>query len=60
MTKRILPGNNKFLSTYREAENLFRKLGMGMEKIDACLNDCILYYKENIYLDECPTGVVSR
>jgi hypothetical protein len=39
-------------STY-EAKKYLRDLGLGYEKISACRNDCILFWKENEKLDTC-------
>ncbi|XP_071714474.1 uncharacterized protein [Rutidosis leptorrhynchoides] len=42
-----------------EVRKLIRELGLGYEKIDACLNDCMLYWKQNkdkIICDVCQTS----
>ncbi|XP_071687844.1 uncharacterized protein [Rutidosis leptorrhynchoides] len=42
-----------------EVRNLIRELGLGFEKIDACPNDCMLYWKQNkdkIICDACQTS----
>ncbi|XP_027174679.1 uncharacterized protein LOC113774329 [Coffea eugenioides] len=41
-------------SSYYDAKNLIRELGLKCEKIHACENDCALYWKENESLDHCP------
>ena len=53
LTKVLLKGNLVPMSTY-EAKKILRDLGMSYEHIDACINDCALFWKENKNLDKCP------
>ncbi|GFZ06764.1 DEAD-box protein abstrakt [Actinidia rufa] len=46
-------------STY-EARKILFDLGLSYELIDACINDCVLFWKENAMLDKCPRCNVSR
>lgn len=46
--------------SYYEAKKLIKDLGLDFQKIDACQNDCILYWKEYENLNECPTCGLSR
>ena len=32
---------------------MVKKLGLGYQKIDACPNDCMLYFKENEKMTQC-------
>ncbi|KAG6423407.1 hypothetical protein SASPL_113802 [Salvia splendens] len=41
--------------SYYEADNLMKKLGLGYEKIDACPNDCTLYWGVNENKTSCDT-----
>ncbi|XP_027120615.1 uncharacterized protein [Coffea arabica] len=41
-------------SSYYEAKNFIRELGLKCEKIHACENDCALFWNENKGLDHCP------
>ncbi|XP_041994040.1 uncharacterized protein LOC121744538 isoform X1 [Salvia splendens] len=41
--------------SYYEAEKLMKELGLGYEKIDACPNDCTLYWGENERKTSCDT-----
>ncbi|KAF5471704.1 hypothetical protein F2P56_008477 [Juglans regia] len=41
--------------SYEESRSMERSLGFNYHKIHACPNDCILFWKENAYLNECPT-----
>ena len=53
LTKVLPKGNLVPRSTY-EAKKILRDLGMSYEYIDACKNDCALFWKENENLDKCP------
>ncbi|XP_042951411.1 uncharacterized protein LOC122287225 [Carya illinoinensis] len=46
--------------SYEQSKSLERGLGMNYHKIHACPNDCILFWKENANLNECPTCKASR
>ena len=37
----------KLVSTFYASKKLGQGLGMRYEKIDACYNDCMLFYKGN-------------
>ncbi|KAF5442108.1 hypothetical protein F2P56_036942 [Juglans regia] len=41
--------------SYEESRSMERSLGFNYHKIHACPNDCILFWKENADLNECPT-----
>ena len=51
---KLLPEGNLVPKSTYEAKKMLRDLGMSYEHIDACKNDCILYWKENEGLDKCP------
>ncbi|XP_042983672.1 uncharacterized protein LOC122313038 isoform X1 [Carya illinoinensis] len=46
--------------SYEESKSLERGLGFNYHKIHACPNDCILFWKENASLNECPVCKASR
>jgi hypothetical protein len=46
-------------STYRE-KKLICPLSLGVDKIHACPNHCILYHKEHEFKTKCPVCGVSR
>lgn len=46
--------------SYEESRSLERGLGFKYHKIHACPNDCILFWKENATLNECPVCKASR
>ncbi|XP_030946005.1 uncharacterized protein LOC115970519 [Quercus lobata] len=56
----ILPSDAKLPKDHYEAKKIVRDLGLGYEKIHACPNDCMLFWKENVNLDACPCCEESR
>ncbi|XP_028063808.1 uncharacterized protein LOC114267026 [Camellia sinensis] len=59
LSKLLLKENLVPKSTY-EAKKILRDLGLSYELIHACINDCVLVWKENATLDKCPTCKTSR
>ena len=43
-----------------EAKKIVQDLGLGYEKIHACPNDCMLFWKQNVNLEACPCCKASR
>jgi len=58
--KKMLPEDHELPKNYYETKKMMRKLGMAEEKIDACVNNCIIYYGEHANLTECPECHHSR
>jgi hypothetical protein len=58
--KKILSNPNELPTTTYEAKKIICPLGLQIEKIHACPNDCILYRGVHENLDECPVCHVSR
>lgn len=58
--RRLLPEGNLVPKSTHEAKKILRDLGLSYELIDACINDCVLFWKENANLDKCPKCTVSR
>ncbi|XP_050258987.1 uncharacterized protein LOC126703983 [Quercus robur] len=56
----MLPSNAKLPKDHYEAKKIVRDLGLGYEKIHACPNDCMLFWKENVNLEACPCCKESR
>ncbi|XP_038699646.1 uncharacterized protein LOC119996939 [Tripterygium wilfordii] len=50
----ILPPDNTCPASMREARKMVSALGLMYKKIDACVNDCVLFCKENSVMDQCP------
>ena len=53
--KDVLPENDKFPSNFYQSKKLVQGLGMKYDKIDACVNHCMLYYKETELKEACDT-----
>ena len=49
----MLPKDNELPTTTYEAKQLVCPLGMEVQKIHTCLNDCILYRDDYENLDAC-------
>ena len=56
----LLPTGNVLPYTTYQAKQVICPLGLEVQKIHACPNDCILYRNEFAELDECPTCKTSR
>ncbi|XP_028118132.1 uncharacterized protein LOC114315719 [Camellia sinensis] len=57
---RLLPKENLVPKSTYEAKKILCDLGLSYELIHACINDCVLFWKENATLDKCPTCKTSR
>lgn len=60
LLKKMLPNPNSLPTSTYQAKKLICPLSLGVQKIHACVNHCILYRKENEKLDSCPTCGASR
>ncbi|XP_021853263.2 uncharacterized protein [Spinacia oleracea] len=54
------PQNKEFSSSYYEGKKIVNDLGLGYEKIDACPNNCILYWGVFADKDGCHVCHTSR
>jgi hypothetical protein len=55
MTKMILDGspiNDGLPQSYYEAKQLVSKLGLGVKRIDCCVNGCMLYYDNEFGIND--------
>jgi hypothetical protein len=59
LSKVLLKPNGLLISTYL-AKKIISPLTLGVEKIHACPNHCILYQKEHEFKDKCPRCNASR
>jgi hypothetical protein len=57
---RVLPKPNGLSSSTYQAKKIIYPLTLGIEKIHACPNHCILYKKEHEFKDRCPRCNASR
>jgi hypothetical protein len=61
MMKKLLPRDNKLSTSMYEAKKLVYPLGLDVQKIHACHNDCIFYRGEEYEnLDACPICTALR
>ncbi|KAL4278899.1 hypothetical protein GQ457_03G021490 [Hibiscus cannabinus] len=58
--KDALPKGETLPESYYEVKRFLRDLGLSYINIDACVNDCILYWKQYEHFDECPNCQASR
>ncbi|XP_076937171.1 uncharacterized protein LOC143604642 [Bidens hawaiensis] len=58
--KSVLPIDNTIPSSIYEAKKLLKGVGLQYEKIHACENDCVLFWKEHKDSSHCPTCGASR
>ncbi|XP_070029676.1 uncharacterized protein [Nicotiana sylvestris] len=50
----VLPKGNMLPNSIYEVQKIIKGLGLDYVKIDACVNNCILYRKEYADLEQCP------
>ncbi|XP_039130062.1 uncharacterized protein LOC120266495 [Dioscorea cayenensis subsp. rotundata] len=60
LLKLVLPEGNTLPRSYQEMKKMISSLSLGYEKIHACPNDCILFWKENANEDKCTKCGASR
>ncbi|XP_059292571.1 uncharacterized protein LOC132046040, partial [Lycium ferocissimum] len=60
LKEELLPDGADLPNSYYEAKKVIRDLGLSYHKIDACVNDCMLYWKEDNLLDSCKVCGASR
>jgi len=58
--KGIVPKNAKLPKDTYQAKKYMRDLGLGYEKIPACRNGCMLFWKDNKKLERCTKYNVSK
>nr|XP_034591753.1 uncharacterized protein LOC117853529 [Setaria viridis] len=60
LRKDFLPDNSTLPNSYYEAKKIMKELGLSYIKIDACYNDCMLYWKDDIDAQFCKICNRSR
>ncbi|CAN1121606.1 hypothetical protein LINPERHAP2_LOCUS866 [Linum perenne] len=60
LLKDLLPDGNLVPNSFYEARSMLRSLGLGYVSIHACQYDCVLYWKDNEFLEACPICQTSR
>ncbi|XP_019244413.1 PREDICTED: uncharacterized protein LOC109224281 [Nicotiana attenuata] len=58
--KEVLLEGSFVPNSFYEAKKVLRDLGLGYNKIDACQNDCILYWRDYANAQSCPKCGKSR
>ncbi|XP_065860183.1 uncharacterized protein [Euphorbia lathyris] len=58
--KEALPTGATLPTNFYESKKMIRDLGLGYEKIDACENDCMLFWKDNAKEESCLVCGQSR
>ncbi|XP_075088459.1 uncharacterized protein LOC142161728 [Nicotiana tabacum] len=58
--KEVLREGSFVPNSFYEAKKVLQDLGLGYTKIDACENDCILYWREYANAESCPKCSKSR
>ncbi|WMV42845.1 hypothetical protein MTR67_036230 [Solanum verrucosum] len=60
LKKDLLPDESNLPDSYYEARKLIKSLGISYDRIDACRNDCMLYWKNDKFVDSCKICGASR
>ena len=60
LLKEAFPLGETLPKSYYEAKKIIRDLGLSYEKIDACVNDCVLFRKEYANAEQCSICGVAR
>ncbi|XP_042465681.1 uncharacterized protein LOC122048146 [Zingiber officinale] len=60
LKEEILPENSDLPDSYSNAKKFIRDIGLSYEKIDACKNNCMLFWKDHKNLDFCEVCGISR
>ncbi|XP_073103331.1 uncharacterized protein [Elaeis guineensis] len=58
--KKVLPNGALVPNSFYEAKKLIQDLGLEYIKIDACLNDCVIYWGEHANAIICPVCNLSH
>ncbi|GKA47033.1 hypothetical protein Tco_0739916 [Tanacetum coccineum] len=60
LIKKMLPAGNEMVEKTYQAKKVMRLMGSGYKKIHVCINNCLLYWKNDKDLTECRTCGTSR
>ncbi|XP_057520898.1 uncharacterized protein LOC130801145 [Amaranthus tricolor] len=58
--KKVLPDDSVLPTSLNEAKKVLKVLGLDYKKIDACPNDCMLYWEEHATATSCHVCRASR
>jgi len=54
LLQKFIPSLNELSQNMYEAKQIICPLGLEVQKMHACTNDCILFHRDYIDLDSCP------
>ncbi|GKC54552.1 retrovirus-related pol polyprotein from transposon TNT 1-94 [Tanacetum coccineum] len=60
LIKKMLPAGNEMVEKTYQAKKVMRLMGSGYKKIHVCINNCLLYWKNEKDLTACQTCGTSR
>ncbi|GJY99965.1 putative transposase-associated domain-containing protein [Tanacetum coccineum] len=60
LIKKMLPAGNEMVEKTNQAKKVMRLMGSGYKKIHVCINNCLLYWKNDKDLTACRTCGTSR
>ncbi len=56
----LLPEENVLPGSWKEAKKILSSIGMEYQIVHACVNDCMLFHRNNAHLTECSTCEEAR
>lgn len=56
----LLPKESSLPDCFNDAKKIVKDLGLSYEKIDACVNDCMLFWKDDEQLEHCKVCKAAR
>ncbi|GJW51026.1 putative transposase-associated domain-containing protein [Tanacetum coccineum] len=60
LIKKMLPDGNEMVEKTYQAKKVMKLMGSGYKKIHVCINNCLLYWKEDKDITACRTCGISR
>ncbi|GJW48648.1 putative reverse transcriptase domain-containing protein [Tanacetum coccineum] len=60
LLKKMLPAGNEMVEKTYQAKKVMKLMGSGYKKIHVCINNCLLYWKDDKDLTACRTCGISR
>ncbi|GJS80945.1 putative transposase-associated domain-containing protein [Tanacetum coccineum] len=60
LIKKMLPAGNEMVEKTYQAKKVMKLMGPGYKKIHVCINNCLLYWKDDKDLIACQTYGISR
>nr|GEV51820.1 hypothetical protein [Tanacetum cinerariifolium] len=60
LIKKMIPAGNEMVEKTYQAKKVMKLMGPGYKKIHVCINNCLLYWKDDKDLTACRTCRISR